>query len=65
MTKWNIGDVVKLKGTDVHMVVRWFREGPSGEVSLVACQWFDKNLHIQEYEFRPITLEVVSSRSSD
>ena len=57
------GCIVKLKGQDQpHMTVRWCREATQNQqlvVSGVICEWFDLNMHLQEHEFRPESLEVV------
>lgn len=58
------GSTVKLKGRDNPiMTVRWVREGTVNQttrVVAVTCEWFDVNLHLQQHEFKPETLELVS-----
>ena len=59
----NIGSTVKLKGcAGPAMTVRWVREVASKPVG-VTCEWFDVNLHLQQHEFKPDTLEPVSAGS--
>ena len=57
------GKLVKLKGgNSPTMTVRWLRECTSNQQTLVTgvvCEWFDGNLHIQQHEFRPDSLEEV------
>ena len=60
------GSVVKLKGHDWPvMTVRWVREGTVNQHTqpvAVTCEWFDSNIHLQQHEFKPETLELVNER---
>lgn len=54
-----VGNIVKLKGSDNPiMTIRWVREEQT-QVLAVTCEWFDVNLHLQQHEFKPETLELV------
>lgn len=58
------GDVVMLKASTVRMVVRYTSEGKrtrdsESEILGVVCEWMDLNNHIQQYEFKPTSLEHV------
>ena len=57
------GKLVRLKGaTQPIMTVRGVREATMNQqikVTGVFCEWFDNNLHIQQYEFKPESLEEV------
>lgn len=57
------GKLVRLRGTNQPiMTVRWMREATMNQQTVitgVVCEWFDGNLHIQQHEFRPDSLEEV------
>lgn len=57
------GDVVMLKDGGVRMVVRYIRHGRETrdselEIVGVVCEWMDLDHRIQQYDFRPTSLEL-------
>ena len=58
MSKFNVGDVVKLKGSLTKVTVNHTSEGR------VFCQWFD-GVDLRENNFQEDQLELVSSNKKD
>lgn len=57
------GNIVRLKGcSSPVMTVRWVREATINQQTQavgIICEWFDCNLHLQQHEFKPETLEAL------